>query len=331
MEPETERDDTDGPTRVAIACQGGGSHTAFTAGVLKGLLPELEPEYELVGLSGTSGGAVSAFAAWNGICTGGPEAAIERLDSIWADIAARSPTELATNELMQWGSRLRAAGAPLPEISPYDLPAASWGQRELRRAIERNIELRRCRRLLDREDTPELVIGTVDVNSGRFETFVNGEITADAVLASAAVPNLFPAVEIGGHYHWDGLFSQNPPVRDLMSDQHPDELWVIQINPQEYEGEPRTLEEIANRRNELSGNISLNQELRFVEQVNEWVEAGYLPEERFVHTEIRRIELGERLGYPSKLDRRASFIEGLIEKGERRAAAFLETLPDVRD
>ena len=45
--------------RVAIACQGGGSHTAFTAGVLKGCSRAEEmAEYEVVGLSGTSGGAV---------------------------------------------------------------------------------------------------------------------------------------------------------------------------------------------------------------------------------------------------------------------------------
>lgn len=320
-------DSDDEPTRVAIACQGGGSHTAFTAGVLKGLLPELEPEYELVGLSGTSGGALSAFAAWNGLCTGGPEAACERLDSLWADVAARTPPEAAMNAWLQWGTRLRAQGAPLPEFSPYDLPGATVGQRQLRRVIERNIEIRRCRRLLEEENTPELVIGAVDVNSGRFETFVDGEITVDAVLASAAVPTLFPAVEIDGNYHWDGLFSQNPPVRDLMRDQHPEELWVIQINPQTRAGEPRTTEEIADRRNELSGNISLNQELGFVEQVNEWVDEGYLPE-KFVHTEIRRIELGRRLGYSSKLDRSPSFLEGLIERGENRAAEFLASLPE---
>ncbi|MEM4782216.1 MAG: patatin-like phospholipase family protein [Halalkalicoccus sp.] len=316
------------PARVAIACQGGGSHTAFTAGVLKGLLPELEPDYELVGLSGTSGGAVSAFAAWNGLCTGGPDAARERLEAVWADIAARSPFEAAANAWLQWETRLRAQGAPLPEVSPYDLPSAAIGQRQLRRVIERNIEVNRCRRLLEREDTPELVVGAVDVNSGRFETFVDGEITADAVLASAAIPTLFRAVEIDGHYHWDGLFSQNPPVRDLMRDQHPDELWVIQINPQTRAGEPRTVEEIADRRNELAGNISLNQELRFVEQVNEWIEDGYLPEERFVHTDIRRISLGERLGYPSKLDRSPAFLDRLIERGEREARAFLDSLLD---
>lgn len=322
------------PTRVAIACQGGGSHTAFTAGVLKGLLPELEPEYELVGLSGTSGGAISAFAAWNGICLGGPDVARERLDSVWADIAARSPPERLSNSWLQWGTSLRAQGAPLPEISPYHLPVAALGQRKLRRVIERNIEISRCRRLLDREDTPELVIGTVNVNSGRFETFVDGEITVEAVLASAAVPNLFPAVEIDGEYHWDGLFSQNPPVRDLMRvaiERRPEELWVVQINPQTRDGEPRTIEEIADRRNELSGNISLNQELRVIEQVNDWVAEGYLSERHFTHTEIRRITLEQRLGHVSKLDRRWAFISDLLATGEQRAESFLEARSSDRN
>ncbi|MFC4990095.1 patatin-like phospholipase family protein [Saliphagus infecundisoli] len=86
------------PTKVAIACQGGGSHTAFTAGVLKGLLPELAPEYDLVGMSGTSGGAVSAVAAWQGLYVDGPGGVRERLDSLWSAIAASSPPERLLNE-----------------------------------------------------------------------------------------------------------------------------------------------------------------------------------------------------------------------------------------
>jgi NTE family protein len=67
---------TDGEsTKVAIACQGGGSHTAFTAGVLKGLLREWDEGYELVGISGTSGGAFNALAAWYGLVTADEEAA----------------------------------------------------------------------------------------------------------------------------------------------------------------------------------------------------------------------------------------------------------------
>jgi len=54
--------------RVAIACQGGGSHTAFTSGVLKRLLrAEESKRYEVVGLSGASGGAVCALLAWHNL------------------------------------------------------------------------------------------------------------------------------------------------------------------------------------------------------------------------------------------------------------------------
>ena len=50
---------SEAPRRVAIACQGGGSHAAFAAGVLQRLLgPELRGRFRLLGLSGTSGGAI---------------------------------------------------------------------------------------------------------------------------------------------------------------------------------------------------------------------------------------------------------------------------------
>lgn len=51
--------------KVAIACQGGGSQTAFTAGVLKSLFENgIQDHYEIVSLSGTSGGAICAFLTW---------------------------------------------------------------------------------------------------------------------------------------------------------------------------------------------------------------------------------------------------------------------------
>jgi predicted acylesterase/phospholipase RssA len=71
----------------------------------------------------------------------------------------------------------------------------------------------------------------------------------------------------GGSY-WDGLFSQNPPVRGLL-DTHPDELWVIQINPTSLDSVPRSVLAIADRRNELAGNLSLYQELNFVKKIDQ--------------------------------------------------------------
>ena len=73
--------------------------------------------------------------------------------------------------------------------------------------------------------------------------------------------------------YWDGLFSQNPPVRDLPT-RDPDEIWVIQINPTEADAEPRTVMDIANRRNELAGNLSLYQELHFIEKIDQLLAEG---------------------------------------------------------
>ena len=155
----------------------------------------------------------------------------------------------------------------------------------------------------------------------------NEEVTSEAVLASAAVPDLFEAVKIHGHYHWDGLFSQNPPIDDLLTvdaDHKPAELWVIQINPQVREGEPTSLEAITDRRNELSGNLSLNQELRFVERVNAWIDEGHLPESDFTRTEVHRIQLGRAYHCSTKVDRSPEFLGELMQLGAERAAAFLD-------
>jgi NTE family protein len=314
----------DDPTRVAIACQGGGSHTAFTAGVLKGLLREWDGEYDLVGISGTSGGAINALAAWYGLVTADEERAIELLDAVWDDLSASGPSDQALNGFVVGMSWLESTGVPMPRVSPYDVPGPEIGKDEIRETLERHIDFEEVPDLCGRE-VPELVVGTVNINAGEFETFTNEAVTPTVILASAAVPSLFEAVEINGHYHWDGLFSQNPPVNDLMTidaDRKPDELWVIQINPQKREGEPRSLEEITDRRNELSGNISLNQELRVIERVNEWIEEGYLPEDRFSKAEIRRIGMDEEYHSSTKVDRSTAFIEELMELGEQRAAEF---------
>jgi len=75
--------------RVVIACQGGGSYTAFTAGVLKRLLGAGElTGLEVAGLSGTSGGAVCALLAWYALLDGDPVRAGQLLDQFWADNSA---------------------------------------------------------------------------------------------------------------------------------------------------------------------------------------------------------------------------------------------------
>lgn len=328
MVDSVQYDPSDEATRVAIACQGGGSHTAFTAGVLRALFSQADwdEEYRLVGISGTSGGAFNALAAWYGLVTAGPSRATMLLEQIWHDLAAEDTTDRLLNQWVSAVSGLRSVGAAIPEFSPYQLPGSELGKERIREVLEAHIDFGAVPSMCG-PGCPDLVVGTVDVEGGVFETFVNEAVTTEAVLASAAVPELFEAVEIDGHAHWDGLFSQNPPIDDLMRQspqQQPEELWVIQINPQEIDGEPTTLREITDRRNELSGNISLNQELRFVERVNDWIDAGKLSSEEFTKTEISRIEMPTRYDSSSKANRDVQFIEQLLADGHERGTAFLE-------
>jgi NTE family protein len=317
---------TDDPTRIAIACQGGGSHTAFTAGVLCRLLDDWDDSYDLVGISGTSGGAFNALAVWYGLVTDGPKRASDIVRSMWNDLAATEPTDRVANDWVTGLSKLGAVGFPLAAVSPYQLPGPEVGKVRIREILERHVDFEAIPGYC-RADAPELVVGTVNVNEGCFETFVDEAVTVEAVLASAAVPNVFEAVEIHGHLHWDGLFSQNPPIKDLMNlppERKPEEIWIVQINPQSFRGEPRSVEDIADRRNQLSGNLSMNQEVRFVEKVNEWVADGTISADRFGHIDVHRIEMDRQLGYASKVDRRPAFLDALQELGRERAEAFLE-------
>lgn len=318
-------------TNIAIACQGGGSHTAFTAGVLEHLFENWNEDDELVGISGTSGGAFSALAVWYGLVTEDEQKAAKIVTDLWDDLAATGQTDRLVNNWLQVLYKLQRSGMAIPQLSPYQIPGPELGKKRIREVLETHIDFESIPGYCQKS-APELIVGTVDINAGVFETFTNEAVTVDAVLASAAVPNLFEAVEIHGHLHWDGLFSQNPPVGDLMAQpppRKPDELWIIQINPQELDGEPTSLDEIADRRNELSGNISLNQELGFIEQVNEWVETGKLPADEFSTPNIRRIEKGTRYHCSTKMDRDPDFIAELVDLGRERAAAFLAERNEV--
>ncbi len=322
------------PVSVAIACQGGGSHTAFTAGVLQTVLRELDTSrYRIHGLSGTSGGALCAALAWYGLLLDNPGQGAKLLESFWQAMSATQLPDLVGNQFLVGLQRNRNFLA-LPEISPYLLP--NTGQDFLAKTLREHIKFERLHELLTAA-SPTLMVGAVDVLSGDFTVFNSKAshpafaISVDALLASAAIPELFRAVRIGKGVYWDGLFSQNPPIRGFLSghgsrDAKPDEIWVIQINPETRSREPQSASDIDDRRNELSGNLSLNQELYFVRQINEWRQKKWLDADHIKHVEIRHIPLELELDYPSKLDRSPEFIQSLLAEGRRQGSEFLGKL-----
>ena len=308
-------------SRVAIACQGGGSHTAFTAGVLQHLLDNMPAESEIVALSGTSGGAMCATIAWDGLLRGDPHHGVEQLGRFWKAMAASEPFDQILNQTVQNLAHLRNHMV-LPEVSPYCFPP--YGQQKLAEILNGLLDFDEMRKLARAKGAPALQIGAVEVRTGHFELFTGEELQVECLLASAAIPELFPAVNVPGKgVYWDGLFSQNPPIHDL-TDHNINELWVIQINPSTCGKVPTETHEILDRRNELAGNISLEQELEIVEMVNRLLAQGKLKDEKYHPIHVSRIALEQDLDYASKLDRRPDFLDELMAHGKARARWFLK-------
>jgi NTE family protein len=334
----------DSNRRVAIACQGGGSHTAFTAGVLKKLLREKVEEnhgYDIVALSGTSGGSICALLAWYGLLMNDTNRAIELLDSFWRDNSANSPWDKLLNDWLLQTNRFFGNIGGTPTLSPYNTYTSTWAQNQLKGMLEKHVDFERANELVQ-PSSPMLLLGAVDILSGEFMAFNNrrDKINVDMILASAALPTLFKAVHTNGGVYWDGLFSQNPPVREL-PDAGPNEVWVIQIDPQRRSAGPRTMPHIMDRRNELAGNLSLYQETYFINRINNLVDKlgeGENREDKILrvpgdpgeedreyrYIAVKWIEMLQDLDAESKLNRDPSFIQGMMAYGEQKAEKFLQ-------
>jgi NTE family protein len=349
--------------RVAIACQGGGSHAAFAAGVLRGLLrPQTFDRFQLTALSGTSGGAMCAALAWSKLVLRSPDSAAERaelasaaLAGFWEDLCCDSFGDLArkmmTPALWQALTPQRYADSLLNsalmwtrehpvaiQASPY------WFPEDARNRLERL--LRKHARLeaisgytKQRLRRPALFIGVTDITYGLGLALGGEEIRGnyDLLVASAAVPPLYRAVvDDKGRAHWDGLFSRNPPVREFTNldlDERPDEIWVIQVTPQVSPKVPTTPQRADDRRTELTGNLALGQELYQIDKINRLLdEYELVPKKpgqrpgagRYKPITLRVVGLDRDVDMASYYDRSRELIEGLMELGESRSAEFFE-------
>jgi NTE family protein len=306
--------------RIAIACQGGGSHAAFGAGVFRRLLAsDYRNRFNLVGLSGTSGGAMCAALVWAGLISKGPEDAIDRLTRFWTDLEVHTLFDALANASGLWFARLPVTA----EISPYLYEPAA--EPRLRSLLYRHLDLAALSDTA-RHALPKVFIGATDILSGNRTIFDGETLTYDDLIASAALPPLFRAVHAHHTLFWDGVFTTNPPIRELTDPPvKPDEIWVIQINPQTQTAEPKSVPDITNRRNELSGNLSLGQELYFIEKINSLLAQHQSLRDRYKPIKIRVVELGiEGLDYASKFDRDPALIQRLLDNGEERAAWFFD-------
>lgn len=275
-------------TRVAVARQGGGSHTAFTAGVLQGMLMGCPPDVDIVALSGTSGGAICATLAWEGMLRRNHDLAFSKLGGFWKRMAARGLVDKFTNQALMSVMSLRDRMV-LPEVSPYQLP--TWSADYFRDVLLEFFDFDELRKLAAQDDAPALKIGAVEVLSGHFELFTGTELRVDHAV---------------------------------------DEIWLIQINPSTAPSVPTETHEILDRRNALSGNLSMEQELRFIQSINRAIARGDLQNPRFRPIRISRIALDRDLDSRTKLDRRPGLLEELREHGRTKWRWFAKERAEAR-
>lgn len=280
-----------------LALQGGGSHGAFTWGVLDALLEDGRIGFE--GLSGTSAGAVNAVAFASGWALATRqgrdprEGAREKLAGIWYRVSALG----SLGTLQQQFMRMLWGGLP-PELSPGNFIGNAW--RGLLSPYQSNpLDINPLRQMLEEEIDFDAVaaqhalkvfVSATHVKTGKAVVFTGKQLDARAVLASACLPMLFQAVEIDGESYWDGGYSVNPALSPLIRECGTADLLLIQINPLTRAQTPKTSPEILDRINELTFNASLLTQMRAIDFVNQLLADGAVSHERCKMVRVHRVE-----------------------------------------
>ncbi|MGJ7523894.1 patatin-like phospholipase family protein [Variovorax sp. LT1P1] len=245
--------------KLNLALQGGGAHGAFTWGALDRLLEE--PDIEIGRISGTSAGALNGAALASGWATGGREGARRQLAALWHRVAtAGIPFTWLLLPLRKPSLGIWDDGAPL--VSPY--VANPLGMAPLRLILGSLVD----EGALKSTAAPELFVNAVNVHTGENKVFGPGEVTIDALLASACAPLVFQAVSIEGASYWDGSYGANPTLRPLFKEQREVDLMLIELVPLVRPEIPMTAKNILNRINEVVSINALKSELREVQDRN---------------------------------------------------------------
>jgi NTE family protein len=323
-----------------LALQGGGSHGAFTWGVIDRLLED--EQLEIAGISGASAGAMNAVAVAGGLMEGGREGARKALRRFWTKVADASPFNRLDDGplgalfgpnnpwIKPWIAPLQQVGQMLgSQLSPYQFNPLNLNP--LRDILTDTIDFEAVRAC----DRTQLFIATIQVSTGQLRTFRQSEITADVVMASACLPLLFQAVEIDGQGYWDGGYAGNPSLLPLIAETDADDLLLVQINPRERPERPTQAADILERINEITFNASLLKELRSIALLRQLIADEGRPAHHYRNPLFGRVEAlrlhlidgGAQLaplGASSKTQTSASFLNGLHDMGYTAADQWFQ-------
>mgnify|MGYP001765299527 FL=1 len=325
---EKARIDWGGEKKINLALQGGGSHGAFTWGVLDAILEDGRLDVEAI--TGSSAGAMNAVVFAQGYLEGGRAGARAALAKFWEAISDRNALAPATRDMVDqfwkaWGfgdSATSAIGAAMSQFaSPYDLnPLDVNPLRDHLSEIVDFGKVRACEQI-------QLFVAATTVYTGKIRVFERAELTADHVMASACLPSLFKAVVIDGEPYWDGGYSGNPALFPLFYKTACPDILIVQINPLERRVTPRSAGDIQNRLNEITFNGALMSELRAIDFVDRLIDQGLLPKDRYKRNFVHRVDGGASLlpfSAATKLEARWEMLVQMRDIGRKAGKDWLK-------
>ncbi|MFN3297796.1 patatin-like phospholipase family protein [Caldimonas sp.] len=316
-----------------LALQGGGSHGAFTWGVLDRLLED--EGLSVQGISGTSAGALNGAVLVTGLVRGGREAARAALRAFWEDVG-RSAQVFSPFSLTQ------AAAAQHHSFNFDRLPSYQWvtsfwrsfspyefnplNLNPLRDVARRHVDEAALRESHTHVPGLSLFVTATSVHTGQARVFTGTDLSIDALLASACLPFLFQAVEIDGEPYWDGGYTGNPALYPLIYRTNTLDILLVKINPLRREGTPMRSVEIMDRMSEITFNASLIAELRAIAFVSRLLREHKLDPRRYKDLRLHMVADDEGLApfnASSKLNTDPAFLEQLFTLGRAAAERWL--------
>jgi NTE family protein len=343
---------------LSLALQGGGAHGAFAWGVLDALLED--GRFDFRAASGASAGAMNAAVMTSGLAKGGAPEARRSLDRFWSAISdagspfgdlgfwTRSLGEgmkdglasasslmslnpfLSLAQTMAGGMAEGFASTPAGGLSPYQFNPFNFNP--LKEALSRNTDFAAVRSF----EPLSLFIAATEVRTGRLKVFGRPELSVDHILASACLPYLFQAVEIGGEPYWDGGFTANPPLWPLYYGDLPRDVLVVSLNPFCRGGPaPTDMASIIDRLNEITFNATLMAEFRASAFVNRLCEEDLLNQKGKALYQPVRLHLIsadgrlDDLPLSSKFTTDFGFLSELKARGRKAAAEWLKSSFDA--
>jgi NTE family protein len=326
--PRHDRPHRPGVKHISLALQGGGSHGAFTWGVMHRLMSD--PHIYIDGISGTSAGAMNAVVFADGFIRGKRQGAIDALAAFWdriADLCVLPRTllrgipgltegwQVDNDPTFLWVDFMTRIWAPT-QLNPLDM-------NPLRDVLEDLVDFEGLRR----RPEVKLFVTASNVRTCKSRVFRTAELTAETLLASACLPLMYKAIEIDGEHYWDGGYLGNPAIHPLIQECASSDVVIVQINPLNRPDVPVSSRDILNRINEMTFNASLVREMYGIATVTRLVENGALDDERYTAVRFHQIGAEAELaafGALSKLNTERPFLEHLHALGYDAADRWIK-------